>query len=315
MTELREDFLIRLNGLIADGAPWHQIGQALRDRPEYFDAPAWRRLVSDIARESGYAPVMFPRYVALYNRITAIAGSSLEIASLLPPTFTGGEIAVRLYDRNQEKGLQALRNLRQRRTTIGKLRDDLSKEPLPEKRELRGSWNERAKVIANAEILLSRKAARTGNTVVRRQPLPHFSRTGFEVLSKEGRRLAGIDLYLPDLTQNLTQDPLEPIAKSVLLSLYFPRFHLMFAHGFSEEDLARAEALLNAFDAGSIGMIVMPNDNSIAEHRPASPRDSHLAQSADYEVLADKIRDSGHWRPDRTVDEDNETPTPPQPGF
>jgi hypothetical protein len=311
VTESREVFLERLKGLTGSGAPWHQIAAALKNRPEQSDARAWRELLTDIVRETGYAAVMLPRYVSLYNKISHIAGSPAELESLLPPSFTGGEIAVRLYARNPIKGVQALKDLRARRKTIDDLRDDLSKEPASKNHE---KWmiarQERANAIAAAEALLSNQAESlfgAGCSIVGRPSLPYLSRNGYEVRSSEGQTVAGIDLYLPDLSQKLTQDPLEPIARSIVLSPYFPEFHLMFAAGFSEENLGRAEAVLDAFGARSIGMIVMPDENSISQYREASVR-SDPDRAASYQILVDTIRDSA--RPDPSVEEDDEPPGP-----
>jgi hypothetical protein len=308
MTESRDDFLVRLKGLAGSGAPWHQIGAALRTRPEIKDLRSWRQLLVDAQRETGIASVMLTRYVALLKKLDLIAPSPAELSSLMPRSFTAGEIAVRLYYRNQEKGLQALKDLRARQTNLEKIRDDLSKEPLS------GDNGRaiRAKAIADAETMLTGHAERlfgAGSSVTQRSTVPHLCRIGFEVFSPEGERFAGIDLYLPNLSKTAIQDPLEPIARSIVLSTYFPQFYLMFAPGFSEEDLTRAEAILDAFGSKSIGMIFMPDENSIRQYREATAR-SDLDRSASYQILADRIRDSTRRRPDHSVDEDDETPGP-----
>ena len=303
MDESKEEFLVRLKDLKGSGYPWHEIGAALRARPEIAYPRSWRQLIDDVHRATGVSPVMLSRYVAVLKELELIAPDPTELSSLVPGSFTGAEVAVRLYHRNREKGLQALKDLREGLTTIDKIRDDLAKEP---SRRQGFSHPDRAKSAAGVETLLAMEAGRlfgAGSRVVGRTSVPYLCRHGFEVMSPDGNSFAGVDLYFPD-----TQDPLEPLARSILLSRYFPRFYVMLAPGFSEDDLGRAAAVLEAFAADSVGLLHMPDENSIRQHRKA-PYRSEYDPSDSFETLAANIRDTAARSKSSAAEPEDETPS------
>jgi hypothetical protein len=171
---------------------------------------------------------------------------------------------------------------------------------------------ERAKIFNEAEKLLAAGAGRlfgVGSSIGRRRHIPHLPRPGFEVRSDAGERVAGIDLYLPDLSSNGIRDPLDTLAKSVLLSFYFPRFYVALAPGFHEDDIRRTMAVLDAFDAGSIGILHMPDGSTIRRYRH-STRPPNPDRSAQHDRLVDKLQASA-----RGPESDEPSEEPPEASF
>lgn len=278
MGETREKFLSRIKWLNDSGAPWHELGEALRGRPEGGDASAWKPLLADAAQITEIAPIVLARYVGLLDKLHAIAASPEEFESLLPPRFSSGEIAARLYDRNPERGLRAFKDLRARKTTLEKLREELAGEPVPRNKARGRSLRDRAKIVKATGKALSAHAARlfgAGSAVASRPPLRHLMREGYDILTPTGVRRDGVDLYLPEPPAG-GRDALEPLARSMLLSFYFERFYLLFAPGFAPSDVDRAIRLLATFEAASesVGILFMPDEHTVDfAYTPRTPRE------------------------------------------
>jgi hypothetical protein len=269
MAESRETFLERLKRLKACGAPWHEIARALRDRPEANDARVWKPFLAEAGRSTGLSPVVLARYVSLLDRLHAIAPTAQEYESLLPPKFSSGEIAVRLHESDPVKGRKALKDLRTGDTTLEKLRHELSMQTMPRSRGRGRSLRERASTIEELEKLLISRAGRlfgAGSSMVRRPALRHLVRDGFEVRSPNDDVTAGLDLYLPEPAAS-GRDPLDALARSVLLSFYLPRFFLAFAPGFKPNELLRAERILDVFKAPWIGMLEITDKGTVSLFR------------------------------------------------
>jgi hypothetical protein len=271
--ENEDAFLARLKRLKDSGAPWHEIARALRDRPEAADARVWKPLLAKASRTVDMSPVVLARYVSLLDRLHAIAPSPAEFESLVPPKFSSGEIAVRLFESDPVKGLQALKDLRTRKTTLEKLRAELSTQAVPRNRGRGRSLRDRAATVANAEKLLASEAIRlisfgASASLVRRPALRHMVREGFDILSRDGTMIAGLDLYLPEPPAS-GRDPLEPLARSILLSFYCRQFYLAFAPGFRQDDLRRAERVLDVFRAKWVGILEISGEGTVSMYRGA----------------------------------------------
>lgn len=273
--EPREEFLQRLKTMYQAGAVWHELAKTLLQRPEHRSRRDWRLLLADASRATGLAPIMLPRYVKLLEKMRSIAGSPSALTDLMAHQFHATETAVRLYERNPTKGMQALKDLKAGATTGDEIREQLAKEPhSPDDLKTR-THRLRNQLFKEAERALQSEAERLfgqGCTVGRRASVPTLSRTGYEVFSEEGNPVAAIDLYLPDISISGDRDPFEPLAQSLLLSRYVPQFYVLLAPGFTQQDVRRLETLIDAFEDEAVGILHMPDAQSIDPiRRPRRP--------------------------------------------
>jgi len=83
----------------ADGRPWHVVARILKLTVQAPGNQASSNPVWEAAgNTTGLSVLMLKRYVSTLERIEAIAAANnRDIAGLLPASFTGAEVAVRLY--------------------------------------------------------------------------------------------------------------------------------------------------------------------------------------------------------------------------
>lgn len=313
--ETTKQLLSRLGEMASKGLPWHELGMALRGRPELAHRQSRTELLVAAGKITGLAPLMLSRYLQLLDKLHSIAGSSAEISQLLPPRFTAGELAVRLYERNPAEGLRALKDLRARKMTTDEVRKELANQPSTS--EHAHSRLERALAIKTVEAALPsglREVFGYIHRIARRPSIPTLSPIAYDLHTIQGERI-GIDVYLPVFTVNSSRTPLDQITKSVVLSPYFEEFYLLFGPGFRDLDIQRAEELLNAFHDGKpVGILFMPDGTTIRQRRAATrrlgPGYSNLYADLVKALQSATHRDAG---PDETADERD--PVEPRPGI
>ena len=107
--------------------PLVRIGRAA-PFPDQHASPSETAEIKAIAcAMSGYTVGLLNRYISTYARTTLIAEASrLNASDLLSPVFNGVEAAVKLYDFDRDRGLDALIQLKQGKTTLTAVRTKLA---------------------------------------------------------------------------------------------------------------------------------------------------------------------------------------------
>jgi hypothetical protein len=267
----------------ADGQPWHVLARILREAIGNLDAEAASTFWDWAEAPSGLSPVMLRRYVATLMRIEDIAAAhDRDADGLLPASFTGAEVAIRIYDRDAAEGLAALTELRERGTTLEILRarlKEMPEEDVLRKRQLAKMG--RAMRIEKCEVAFAAVAPGLfgEGAVARRRPrLRFFWNVGFEIVAGTGTMIAGADLYTAEIDRG---DPLNEIAKSILLSLYFPAFSILFGFGVLGHVVSQAVDAIEAL-APWIEILRIDADGSVTVVRQATriPPENRTAEYA-----------------------------------
>jgi hypothetical protein len=227
----------------------------------------------------GLSANMLTRYLSVLARIREISSRhSIPVDRLLTSVFSATEIAVRIYDRDPASGLSALEKLKDRRTTLVKLKGELRENEKRRQRE-RAS---KGKSIEEREVALRRFVETklgAASALVRRPALRPFSKVGWLVLDGGGRPYCGIDLF--DSEGQVLEAKL---AQAIPLSSFFKQFYILF-HGELEEDfLSRLNATLDFFGAGTFGALYMNANGSIEALRSATGNSS-AHRGSDYRAL------------------------------
>jgi len=256
------------------GVPWHALASILRRSLQGLDSEEQARLWRLAARESRLSETMLRRYVLALERLSAIeVERKLQPGELRSGAFAPVEIALRLYSRDPEAGLNALEALKQRRVTLRDLRRELAEtpsdaaDPVARSRSLR----DRGVLVARAEGLVDAEAPGlfgAGATANRRPSARYLRRVGFEFRDAEHRILGGADLYL---AESGGRDNFESLAQSVLLARYLPVFYVVVGPDLEQEEARRAAAALETLAATSIGVLHLRDEGSALLVRPAVP--------------------------------------------
>lgn len=273
----------------ADGQPWHVIARLIQDRiASYGNWGSWRELWEKAQDPAGVSAVMLQRYVSTLLKLERIAADhGRDIGELLPSSFTGTEVALRIYDRKPGAGLKALLELRDRHVTIDDLRSELERMLPTDIASLRRGTvaKERKLMIDDCWAALVENASRTFGeftTVEQRPVLQFFRRTGFDVRDANSNIIAGVDLYLAEPVSRTTH-PLQTIAQTVLLSEYMPSFWLMLGPG-NGEPIARTAADVLAVLAPQIGILQISQSGELEIRRKANVH-GPISRAASYSSL------------------------------
>ncbi len=269
------------------GQPWFVIGSVFAEALRNAREQDHRELREAAAKATRLSPGVLRRYVLLLDRLRSIAAiEGLERDALLSPVFNAAEVAVRIYDRNATAGISSLRELKAGEVTLVQLRDRLTKVPVeltepsdaPDavEGETRMQRNERigGAVIQerSVKVAFMLQALRESlpslwpeaEKIQRRPPSPFFTgHQGFEVVGKypEKAGFAGIEMLILDRDRI---DYLERALPSYLtLATFYDRFYFAFSPGTPAGYVSHAAELLDAFDAGSIGILVVSSEGAV----------------------------------------------------
>ena len=242
--------------------PWFVLAALVLDP---FNGVSLEQRRAEALLITGLSANMLSRYLSVLTRIREVSGRhSIPVERLVTPVFSATEIAVRIYEKDPVSGLSALEKLKERRTTVTKLKAELNEI---EKRRQRDRVS-RGKSIEECEVALGRfvktefgaKAA-----LVRRPALKPFAKVGWIVLGDDGQPFCGIDLFEPE--GQMLEAKLAP---AILLAGFFKKFYVLF-HGELEEGVAsRVNATLDFFHARSVGALYLNPDGSIDTLRLAT---------------------------------------------
>lgn len=256
------------------GVPWHATASIIRGALEGLDSENQTKLWRIAKRESGLSETMLRRYVLALERLSAIESErKLQPGELRSGAFAPVEIALRLYSRDPEAGLNALEALKQRRVTLRDLRRELAEtpadvgDPVARSRSLR----DRGVLVARCEGMLDAAAPLlygAGTASNRRPSARYLRRVGFEFRDAEHRILGGGDLYL---AESGGRDHFESLAQSVLLARYLPTFHVVVGPDLDEEEARRAADALETLAETSIGVLRLREEGGAQPVRPAVP--------------------------------------------
>lgn len=295
-TQLLED----LGRLGDDGQPWHAIARRIRDWSEPLPNPVHRRreIWEPAAEKVKVSAVMLKRYYTVFTDIEEIAeANGLDLAETLPASFSGAELAVRLYARNREEGLAALVGLRTRSISIASMREKLERNASLSARQIAKARE--GQTIQLCEDALAKAASSVfgeGAVTGRRPKLRHFHPVGFEIRDAASTLLAGGDLYL--LHAAAGSDPIQMIGLSALMSLYMPKYWLMFGPGIGSEVVERAMMIVPIL-APRMGILRVAPEEGVKVVRPAEPNEQGARRGAEYRTLVETLSMRGldKWKP------------------
>lgn len=263
-----EAALARLRSTIRSGASqsgWLEAAEALETTLgtlESNDPGKEGNVRSRVEEASGLSWGIVTRYVSVLRRIRSVAAAhGVPLAALASRGFNASEAAVRLYARSPEQGIEALLGRQAAATTLGSIRRKLAAAPVDAAGPV-GASRQLIKAARGYEIELAERALASRShdlfprdcSLRRRPGLLYFRRVGYEACSPDGRILAGIDVLVVDALLN--RDALDgALAQSVLLSTFFPTFHLVFSSGSDIAVVRRAADALEIMDVLSVGIV------------------------------------------------------------
>ena len=203
------------------------------------DETAAKRLAEEA---TGLSWGLMTRYLSAYRRVKAAARKAhMPPEALLSPAFNGVEAAVRLYDRSDHHGLQALQDLALGKTSLTEVRDTLkhiTEARLAARSSDRGSvLRGRADQIGLIEEALTENADEIfgKDSKIRARPrLLYVRKPGFEVAANGAVR-AGVDTYVSG--QGAGRDRVDDVLPTaLLLSTWFPAFYLACSPSTADEE-------------------------------------------------------------------------------
>jgi hypothetical protein len=253
-----------------------------------------------IAEATGLSWGILTRYNSTFRRVKAAAAAAgKDVEALLSPGFNGVEAGIRLYDRSAADGLEALLALHSgsmsavqvRRKLDGASTDRLNDALASRSRLLR----RRGLEIDAMEKALVRHSAQffpKDSTAKRRPALRYFRKVGMEVRRKDGTCVCWLDLMASE-ADNAAGELDAGLAKTILLSTYFPMFFLFFSAGSPEEAVKEAVAALDLVDVPWLGVMRVIADGTIEIVRRSVGRPVP-ERTSEYESLRAKLAHGRH---------------------
>lgn len=274
--ETERRFAARMREAREGGQPWFVLGTLLK---ESLDAAADDAAVARIrlsgAEAAQLSSGVLRRFVSLLDRLQAIALiEGLDVEALTSPVFNAAEVAVRIYDRNPEVGLQAIRDLKAGQTTLVKLRELLSTVPAKVAARNARQAEEGGRPAKTAgELFTERLYARHASMedAIGRTPMvppgamtskrrsTSFVRTGsgsLEIvtsvsnLERKVHAAAELLVYENDEVSSFERH----FPAFALLATLYPAFYLVFSPVTPPQYLEAALRLVDQFDIRSIGI-------------------------------------------------------------
>jgi hypothetical protein len=260
------------------GMPWYSLASVLYSRISTASSRETAEIKALACAVSGYSVGLLNRYISTYARMKMIAeASGLQPIDLLSPVFNGVEAAVKLYDVDQHRGLDALLRLKDGKTTLAAVRTKLVD----------------AKELQSAAAGLSILPRRL-NEIERRRRQASIVRSlqnGFAPLHgkyekvdwrKADRLLKCENLYLVDRgDQDQRRSAVEMIdagpasdlnsidtiiPSAILRSSFFKHYYLVFWKAETDVLAKRAVRLLNWLEVDSIGVLTVEFDGLVRGH-------------------------------------------------
>ena len=289
------------------GTPWYVLAELLHSRISMTSPSETAEIKAVACAMSGYTVGLLNRYISTYARTTLIAEASrLNASDLLSPVFNGVEAAVKLYDFDRDRGLDALIQLKQGKATLTAVRTKLA-----EARELQNAAANLPGYSFVPRRLTDVEQERRQASIIRSLQKDFAPLNGrFKKIDwrKRDRLLRCDDLYIVDgddqgrdhkAVEMVDAGPESEfnhidtiIPAAILRSSFFKRYYLVFWTDDTEVHAKRAARLLKWLEVDSIGILTvdahgrvnghpeMPYDLSEPEHDRSSKLGAML--NADY---------------------------------
>lgn len=287
------------------GQPWFVLGETFAQALAAVadaDLAGLRKAASEATKLSAG---VLRRYVVLLDRLRTIAeAEGMPRDALVSRVFNAAEVAARIYDLDRALGVKSLTELKAGEITLVQLRERLgvlsaaaearqSKpvRPSPES-SARGMAVLRARELKRGFMLhaLNEHAAPIwgSGTTVKRRPTSRFftSHQGFEILTPDAERRAGLEMFILDGHEESELRYLEGVFPAYLtLATFYPKFYFLFSPSTPDPSVARAVDLLALFGANSIGVLRVVPDGRV-ETRVEPTTRPLPDRTADYKVLS-----------------------------
>ncbi len=262
-------------------------------RANGLHADARVRVLAEDASKLSWA--ILSRYLSATRRIRAITVfEGVALDDVLSFGFNAVEAAVRLYDRDRQSGLTALRDLRLGRQTLAGVRRslELARAGNADESEVSKSrlLRKRALELKGAETAVHQDNAKLFSVeceITRRPRLSFFKQLGIEA-RVEGRLVGGANIYAQDAA--LRSDRFDSdLPAAMLLARFHPRFYLIFSQGTDKNVVDRATSALKAFGSANVGVALQQKATLQLIRKPTMD----LVQPDDYEGLRDRLLAEG----------------------
>jgi DNA-binding transcriptional MerR regulator len=246
-------------------APWHSIARQMDEviAATAGSGEARREKAFRVAKEAtGLDRALLGRYLTTLRRVKAAAAVlGIDPDGLLTVGFNGLEMAVRLYDRSPERGLEAFQGLKSGRMQLEEIRRMLAEAPQGKASDdvtVRSrALRQRASEIQAVETAIEQSVGTLfpkDSIARRRRGLLYFHRVGMEVVGKDGTTICGLDIVAADPDSN--RDKLDAVvAPVILLSTFFPKFYVVFSPGSDPSAVDEAVEALDLIDARWVGVM------------------------------------------------------------
>jgi hypothetical protein len=246
-------------------APWHSIARQMDEliAATAGSGEARREQAFRVAKEAtGLDRALLGRYLTTLRRVkSAAAALGIDPDGLLAVGLNALEMALRLYDRSPERGLESFQRLKSGRMSLKEVRHMLADAPqgkVGDDVAMRSrALRQRASEIQAVEAAIEQSVGTLfpkDSIVRRRRGLVYFHRVGIEVVRKDGTTICGVDIVAADPDSN--RDKLDAVlAPVILLSTFFPKFYLVFSPGSDPSAVDEAVEALDLIDARWVGVM------------------------------------------------------------
>lgn len=246
-------------------APWHSIARQMDEliAATAGSGEARREQAFRLAKEAtGLDRALLGRYLTTLRRVkSAAAALGIDPDGLLAVGLNALEMALRLYDRSPERGLESFQRLKSGRMSLKEVRHMLADAPqgkVGDDVAMRSrALRQRASEIQAVEAAIEQSVGTLfpkDSIVRRRRGLVYFHRVGIEVVRKDGTTICGVDIVAVDPDSN--RDKLDAVlAPVILLSTFFPKFYLVFSPGSDPSAVDEAVEALDLIDARWVGVM------------------------------------------------------------
>src|ERR1700676_303824 len=246
-------------------APWHSIARQMDEliAATAGSGEARREQAFRVAKEAtGLDRALLGRYLTTLRRVkSAAAALGIDPDGLLAVGLNALEMALRLYDRSPERGLESFQRLKSGRMSLKEVRHMLADAPqgkVGDDVAMRSrALRQRASEIQAVEAAIEQSVGTLfpkDSIVRRRRGLVYFHRVGIEVVRKDGTTICGVDIVAVDPDSN--RDKLDAVlAPVILLSTFFPKFYLVFSPGSDPSAVDEAVEALDLIDARWVGVM------------------------------------------------------------
>lgn len=282
---------VLLASLPHKAVPWHDLAQAITDAElESSSIEGTSAIRSSAVVASGYSAGLINRYVTTYARIKKIAEiGGPPIQDMLAPAFNTVEAAVKLFELDKEKGLDAFRKLKDGSLTLSVVRSELTNAKVR-------ATNRDPKAPSSALKFLSKDVRRYRQneiiTALQRGFAPLSGQYEEIVWRTQGSFLEGDGIYRIRRSRSL--DPLDEeyygletvvmateksphfvdtlLPASIVRARCFLQYYLAFWSHEPQTEIEHAVGLLDAMNEETIGVVSVGQDGRIVTRRDPKQR-------------------------------------------